>query len=145
MKILVSACLLGVACRFDGKSKRCEKVCSLSGEHTLIPFCPEVYGGLKTPREPSEIVGEHVVNSLGIDVTNEYLKGAEETLRIFNMLGCDAAILKKKSPSCGKGMIYDGSFTRTLINGNGITAELLIKNGVPVFTEDEFNVLFAQN
>lgn len=145
MKLLVSACLLGSACRYDGNSKPCNDVILLAQKHTLIPFCPEIYGGLETPRAPSEIVGERVLNNRAIDVTEQYKKGAKEALRIAKLLKCDAAILKKNSPSCGKGKVYDGSFTGTLRDGNGITAELLLSNGFSVFCEDEIDILIAQN
>lgn len=137
MKILVSACLLGCSCRYDGKSKPCEAVIALADKHILIPVCPEIYGGLSTPRSPSEIVGDRVVNSLGKDVTAEYEKGAKETLKLAKKLGCDKAILKAKSPSCGKGKIYDGTFSGTLKDGSGITAKLLTASGIEVFTENE--------
>ena len=97
MNILVSACLLGCACRYDGASKPCENVLSLAKKHTLIPFCPEVYGGLPTPRPPSEIRNGRVINSEGKDVTNEYEKGAKEALRIAKLFGCKAAVLKASS------------------------------------------------
>ena len=144
MKLLVSSCLLGCACRYDGKSKPCEKVVALAKEHTLIPFCPEIYGGLPTPRVPSEIVGDAVITKDGRDVTFEYKKGAEEALALAKAFSCDAAVLKSKSPSCGKGKIYDGSFSGTLKDGNGITAKVFIDNQIPVFSEDEIDILIAQ-
>ena len=139
MKILVSACLLGCACRYDGKAKPCEDVISLTEKHTLIPVCPEIYGGLSTPRSPSEIVGDRVINSLGEDVTAEYEKGAYEALELAKKFGCDLAILKAKSPSCGKDKIYDGTFSCTLKDGSGITAKLLMASGIKVFTENEID------
>ena len=129
MKILVSACLLGEPCRYDGKSKPNEAVISLKEKHTLIPVCPEVLGGLKTPRIPAEVQGDRVVRVDGYDVTKEYINGAKITL--------DIAILKSKSPSCSNKQIYDGTFTRTLIDGKGITARLLEKNGIKVIDEQE--------
>ena len=145
MNILVSACLLGCACRYDGACKPCEKVLALSKKHTLIPFCPEVYGGLPTPRPPSEIVCGRVINSEGKDVTTEYEKGAKEALRIAKLFGCKVAILKAKSPSCGKGEIYDGTFSKTLCKGDGICAALLMQSGIEVFTEDEINAVFCKD
>ena len=142
MKILVSACLLGHACRYDGHSKPHDGVIALCQKHTLIPVCPEIYGGLPTPRKPSEIVGERVVNSDGIDVTEEYARGAAEALRMAEMFSCDAAILKAKSPSCGKGKVYDGSFSHTLTAGDGVTVKLLTEHGIKVYTEDEIAELF---
>ncbi len=137
MKILVSACLLGCSCRYDGKSKAEERVLALNACHTLIPVCPEQLGGLSTPRLPAEIQGEKVIRRDGADVTNEYKKGAQEALHLYQLLSCDAAILKARSPSCGKNMIYDGTFSGTLTEGNGITAALFQQNGIRVLTEDE--------
>lgn len=138
-RILVSACLLGVPCRYDGASKPVEAICALQGEYDLIPVCPEVLGGLPTPRTPSEIVGERVMMRDGRDVTENYRRGAAEALRIARKNDCTLAILKEKSPSCGSGKIYDGSFTRTLVDGDGITAALLKANGIPVIGESEIN------
>ena len=137
MKILVSGCLLGLACRFDGKSKPHPKVLKLAKAETLIPFCPECFGGLPTPRPPSEIKGNRVVSAEGADVTAQYRKGAEEALRLCQTLGIKKAILKARSPSCGSGAVYDGTFTKTLRRGDGITAALLKANGIEVLTEEE--------
>ena len=142
MNILVSACLLGVACRYDGKSKEVSKIKELLKDHNLIPICPEQLGGLPTPRVPSEKNGEKVINSEGIDVTLEYNKGAHETLRIAKLFNCKVAILKAKSPSCGFGKIYDGTFSKNLILGNGVTAQVLIDNGIKVFTEDFYELIY---
>lgn len=139
MKILVSACLLGVPCRYDAKSKPDASVIALAKRHELIPACAEVLGGLETPRIPAEIVGSRVVREDGIDVTEEYNKGAKCVLDIAIKNGCSIAILKSKSPSCGKGEIYDGTFTRTLKCGDGICAELLLKNNITVLHEKEID------
>ena len=141
MTILVSACLLACPCRYDGQSKPCPGIDRLRARHTLIPFCPEIYGGLPTPRPPSERLGDRVVNDRGQDVTAAYERGAREALRLVRLFGCGAAVLKSRSPPCGKGQIYDGSFSRALIPGNGVTAALLLENGVPVYTEDELEEL----
>ena len=142
MRLLVSACLLGVCCRYDGQSKPCEAVLALGAKHTLIPVCPEQLGGLPTPRPPAEIQGERVVNRAGQDVTPAYRQGAEEALKLCRLLQCGCAILKAKSPSCGKGLVYDGAFSGTLREGNGVAAALLLQNGVPVLTEkDDFSCL----
>lgn len=135
--ILVSACLLGLCCRYDGKSKADERVVKLLEREdiTLIPVCPEQLGGMKTPREPSERRGEGVRNRLGEDVTAHYQKGAEETLKLARLYGCGRAILKERSPSCGSGQIYDGTFGRTLTRGDGVTAELLKRSGIEVLGE----------
>lgn len=140
MNILVSACLLGVACRYDGKSKEVERIKKLLSKYTLIPICPEQLGGLPTPRVPSERYGDKVINSQMEDVTLQYKKGAEEALRLAKIFNCSVAILKAKSPSCGCGQIYDGSFSKTLITGNGTTTELLLKNGIKVFTENSLEL-----
>ena len=142
MRILVSACLLGMRVRYDGKSKPCEAVIRLMDEHELIPVCAEVFGGLPTPRVPAERSGERVITRDGRDVTEEYARGAEEIANLAGMYGCTHAILKEKSPSCGKGRIYDGTHTGTLTEGNGILAELLMEMGVKVVGETEIDSLF---
>ena len=139
MKILVSACLLGEPCRYDGKSKPNDAVIALKDKHTLIPVCPEVLGGLKTSRIPAEISGDKVIRADGIDVTREYKCGAKITLDIAKKEGVSLAILKAKSPSCGNKQIYDGTFSRTLIDGKGITARLLEENQIRVIDEQELN------
>lgn len=136
MNILISACLVGIACRYDGKDKNKTDL-SLFAAHNLFPVCPEVDGGLGIPRAPAERVGTYIINKEGKDVTSEYIKGAEHALRTALENNCKVAILKAKSPSCGKDRIYDGTFTQTLTDGNGVTAELLQKNGIQVYTEDE--------
>lgn len=133
--ILVSACLLGVSCRYDGKSKPNENVIALKDRYNLIPVCPEIMGGLPTPRKASEIQGFQVVMGDGTNVTKEYRKGAEEVLRLCRLFGCKRAVLKEKSPSCGCGKVYNGTFSGKLIDGNGITAKLLMENGIEVFGE----------
>ena len=138
MKILVSRCLLGEACRYDGASKPHPAIQVLAERHTLIPICPEVDGGLPTPRIPAERKGERVINQSGLDVTREYMLGARIALDTALREGVDCAILKARSPSSGHGEIYDGSFSRTLISGDGVTAELLLSHGIPVYTEENF-------
>lgn len=137
MNILVSACLLGVRVRYDGASKTHEDVRSLMERHCLIPVCAEVYGGLPTPRIPAERVGNRVVTKDGRDVTAQYVRGAEEIVRLARMYGCTLAILKERSPSCGRGLIYDGTHTGTLTDGNGVLAEMLMKAGVRIIGESE--------
>ena len=141
-KIIVSACLLGIPCRYDGKSKPTKEVIALNDKYELIPVCAEVLGGLPTPRIGAEIVGNKVLRSDGVDVTNEYHKGADEVLKIAIQNRCTKAILKSKSPSCGKGQIYDGTYTRTLIEGNGILTDLLLKSNIEVYTETEIDKLW---
>ena len=135
--ILVSACLLGVCCRYDGRGNPCDNVISLleRDDVTLIPVCPEQLGGMPTPRVPSERLGDRVVNRTGEDMTDCFRRGAEETLRIARLYNCQTAILKERSPSCGCGRIYDGSFTGSLTDGNGVTAELLLGEGIAVYGE----------
>lgn len=141
MKILVSACLLGVCCRFDGQAKPHEGVLSLLGRHTLIPVCPEIYGGLATPRPAAERVGKRVLTAQGGDVTAQYRRGAEETLRLGRLYGCEAALLKERSPSCGSGVIHNGRFDGGLAPGDGVTAALLRANGIAVYGESEWQKL----
>ena len=138
--ILISACLLGCACRYDGKSHEYD-LKSIEKEYNLIPFCPEIYGGLTTPRSPSEIINGRVINKDGIDVTAQYEKGACEALRLCKMFGVRKVLLKEKSPSCGSGEIYDGTFSHTVIEGDGVTAKLLKENGIEVFCEREIDLL----
>lgn len=137
--LLISACLLGVACRYDGQSKPLpsEKIDALREKYLLIPVCPEQLGGLPTPRLPCELSDGRAIRSDGADLTDAYTKGADETLRLAKTLGAKSALLKAKSPSCGSGRIYDGSFSGTLIDGDGVTAALLKANGINVFSELE--------
>lgn len=139
-KLLISACMLGISCRYDGESKIAiseSNLCSLNERYQLVPFCPEIYGGLSTPRMPSERIGEDVYMKDGTRVTKNFEKGAAEALKLCRDLGIKKALLKAKSPSCGKGEIYDGSFSGALTEGNGVCAELLLESGVEVYTEEE--------
>ncbi len=140
-RVLVSACLLGEACRYDGCSKPNQGVIDKISKCVFIPVCPEVMGGLPTPRKPSEIVKDRVLMVDGTDVTCEYKKGARIALDKALENGCEIAILKARSPSCGKGFIYDGTYTRTLTCGNGVCAQLLIDNGIKVIDETELDKL----
>lgn len=143
-KILVSACLLGVRCRYDGRSVPCEALLQRLGELEAVPVCPEILGGLPTPRTPAERQDGRVVAKDGRDVTAQYRRGAGETLRLARLFGCRYALLKERSPSCGCGAIYDGSFTGTLTSGDGTAAELLCANGVQVFGETRLEELLAR-
>lgn len=137
-KILVSACLLGEPCRYDGKSKPCEAVIRLKEKYELIPVCPEQLGGLSTPRAPSERNADgEFINTDGENVTANYEKGANIALQIAKENGCTLAILKEKSPSCGVHNVYDGTFSGTLVNKMGITAFRLTANGIRVLSEDD--------
>lgn len=139
--ILISACLAGVNCKYDGENNFNEKVWELVKKGEAILVCPEQLGGLTTPRLPAEVVikdGKRcVIRKDGKDITSEYEKGAREVLRLAKKLNVEQAILKAKSPSCGCGTIYDGTFSHTKTKGNGITAQILIDNGIKVITEDE--------
>lgn len=141
MRLLVSACLLGTCCRYDGASKAHPLAAQLAERHTLVPVCPEQLGGLPTPRPPAERRGALVVTREGADVTEQYRRGAEEALRLCRLLGCEAAVLKERSPSCGRGRIYDGTFSGALVPGSGVTAELLLSHGIPVYGESQIEAL----
>lgn len=135
MRLLVSACLLGLNCRYDGKSAPNEEIIKLAERHELVPVCPEQLGGLPTPREPAEIKDGRVMTRDGAEVTEQFERGAEQTVQLAKLLGCTAAVLKERSPSCGCGKIYDGSFCGKTVVGNGITAKKLIQSGICVFGE----------
>lgn len=141
MRLLVSACLLGCRCRYDGASKPHPLAGELAERYELVPVCPEQLGGLATPRPPAERRGERVVTAAGADVTEQYRWGAEEALGLCRFFGCEAAVLKERSPSCGHGQIYDGTFAGTLTAGDGVTAELLKANGVTVYGETQISEL----
>ena len=141
MTILVSACLLGCPCRYDGTAKADPRVLALMERHTLIPVCPEQLGGLPTPRLPSERREGGVFDRGGKNVTPQYRQGAEEVLRLARLYGCTHAVLKERSPSCGSGQIYDGSFSHVLVPGSGVAAELLAQNGITVLGESQADLL----
>jgi uncharacterized protein YbbK (DUF523 family) len=144
---LASACLLGITCRWDGNSNVNDKVLKLAQRELLVPVCPEQLGRLPTPRDRQEIQdgsGEsvldnksHVVTSTGRDVTAQFLRGAQETLKIARLLGIREFIGKAGSPSCGCGRTYNGSFSGKPTSGNGVTAALLQRNGIKLMSEDE--------
>jgi uncharacterized protein YbbK (DUF523 family) len=136
MKI-VSACLAGINCNYKGQASPCPKVIELVKQGKAIPVCPEQLGGLTTPRTPAEIKNGKVITRDGRNVTEYFQKGAIEGLKIALIVKCDQAILKARSPSCGKGEIYDGTFTKTKVKGNGLFADKLIKSNIQVVTEEE--------
>ncbi|MEL7606159.1 hypothetical protein SDC9_61152 [bioreactor metagenome] len=136
---IVSACLCGENCRYDGKSTLSEKIKRLVDEGKAIMVCPEVDGGLPIPRHPCEIRNSKVVNNNNEDKTEEFVSGAHKVLELAKKHNIKKAILKEKSPSCGSSFIYDGTFSRKLIKGQGITTELLRKNGIEVISDEEFN------
>ncbi len=138
MVILISECLLGVDCRYDGRTNACPDLWQKLREHghTIVPVCPEQLGGLSTPRPPVEWQGGRAMNIEGKDCTEAFLRGAEQALKVSELYGCELAILKAHSPSCGTYQIYDGTFSDTLTEGNGATAELLLQKGIKVIDED---------
>ena len=140
-RLLISACLCGSHCKYDGGANTLpeETLTALKKRYRLVPVCPEVAGGLPVPRMPAERQGERIVTSAGGDVTEAYGRGAETALKLAGKFGCRAALLKHRSPSCGNSLIYDGTFTSTLIKGRGTAAEILMKEGIPVYNENEVN------
>ena len=141
--LLISACLLGVECKYSGGSNALpeETVEKLRARYRLIPVCPETAGGLPTPRDPSERLGECVVSCRGADVTRQFEKGAQAALTLAKRYGCSRALMKEHSPSCGSGLIYDGSFSGKLVEGDGCAAELLKAAGVSVVGENVTELL----
>lgn len=141
--LLISACLLGVECKYSGGSNALpeETIEKLRTRYRLIPVCPETAGGLPTPRDPSERLGERVVSCRGADVTAQFKKGAEAALTLARRHGCTTALMKEHSPSCGSGLIYDGSFSGKLVKGDGCAAELLKAAGVSVVGENMTELL----
>lgn len=143
-RLLVSACLLGENCKYNGSNNKNEKVIALEEYFDIIPVCPECFGGLKIPRVPNEIINGRAISKNGEDFTAEYFDGAEKTLYIAGESNAQYAVLKERSPSCGKGVIYDGTFSGTLKSGNGITAQLLMDNGIQIFGESETDKLLDE-
>ena len=139
-RILVSACLLGVPCRYDGSGAVREELRGLAAEEgiQLIPVCPEQLGGLPTPRPPAERVGDRVMTRSGEDVTAEYRRGAERTAELARLFGCTGALLKARSPSCGSGSIYDGTFSGTRAPGDGMTVQMLKAEELMIFDEEHW-------
>lgn len=135
MKIGVSKCLFGYECRYDGKSKPNQEIMDLLKNHEIVLICPEELGGLSTPRPSSERQNNKWINTKGENVTNYYLKGAKEAYKLIE--DCDFVISKAKSPACGKNRIYDGTFTKTLTNGNGSFVEECLKNNKRIYNENE--------
>lgn len=140
-KLLISACLLGEKCRYDGGGNYVPAVEKLREKYELIPVCPEQLGGLPTPRVPSERVGERVLSKTGADVTEAFRRGAMRALEIAQTHGAVQAVLKERSPSCGCGTIYDGSFSGRLVSGDGTAAELLKQNGIAIRGESRIEEL----
>ena len=143
MNILVSACLLGVNCRYNGKGELAPGIRELMERCHPVPVCPEIMGGLPTPRTSAERSGGRVITRDGDDVTDAYERGAEEAVRLAKLYGCRYAVLKERSPSCGSGTIYDGTFTGTRIPGDGVTAARLAQEGVAVYGESSIGQLIS--
>lgn len=137
--IIVSACLAGIFCRYNGEIVPFEPVVELVRQGRAIPFCPEAMGGLPTPRPPCEIRHGRIINKDGVDQTEEFHRGAEEGLRLARLVGATEAVLKSNSPSCGHGTIYDGTFTGTRIPGNGVFADILTRHGITVRSEEDLS------
>ena len=140
-KILISACLVGENCKYNGGNNLNPQIDALLEKYNLIPFCPEEEGGLPTPRNPSEVKGESVFMDNGKDVTENFFKGAKKALMLCLFLKIKIAVLKERSPSCGTHQIHDGSFSGKLIDGMGVTAKMLKENGINVYSEDEIDKL----
>lgn len=140
-RLLVSACLLGENCKYSGGNNYAPAVEALRERFELVPACPEQLGGLPTPRVPSERVGERVLTRDGRDVTEAFHSGAARTLAIAQAEGITRAVLQERSPSCGSGCVYDGTFSGTLVPGRGVTAELLEENGVQVLSGSRLDEL----
>lgn len=139
MKIAVSACLLGENCKYSGGNNKCDEVLELGKKHTLIPICPECFAGLPIPRVPSEIKDGRVFSKTGEDLTDAFADGAEKALYVAEEKGCQIAVLKERSPSCGFGKIYDGTFSGQLVDGNGIAAQLFYDHGIIVLGESKID------
>lgn len=137
--VLISSCLLGISCRYDGSFKKHKSIDVLLNKYNLIPVCPEQLGGLNTPRDPCEQKNNFVYTDKGVDVTNFFLKGALEGLKLAKIFNCKKAILKSKSPSCGLNKIYDGSFSGKLISGDGVFVNILKENNIEIISEDSFD------
>lgn len=143
-RVMVSQCLLGCACRYDGKSAAKEAAAAQAAARGWIPVCPEILGGLTTPREPAERRGNDVVSRSGASVGDAFQRGAEEALKLAQRYGVRYALLKERSPSCGSGEIYDGTFTGTRTPGDGVTAALFKAHGIEVFGESQLDALIRR-
>lgn len=144
-KYLISACLCGSPCRYDGSSRVNTDLTALYNKGMALLVCPECLGGLKIPRSPAEIINGKVISQAGKDVSNEFSKGARRVLAIAQKYGITTAILKERSPSCGSSMIYDGTFNKKLIPGKGITSRLLWAHGILVLSEENFCDVIEKN
>jgi uncharacterized protein YbbK (DUF523 family) len=139
--IAISMCLLGINCTYAGKNKKNEKAVDLFRAGEALAVCPEQLAGFTTPRVPAEIIGDRVVNQEGHDVTRQFQKGVDEAIKLVQLAGCTKALLKARSPSCGCGKIYDGSFSHTVVDGDGLFAKRLKKLGIAIETEESWSDL----
>ncbi|MCC8193259.1 MAG: DUF523 domain-containing protein [Deltaproteobacteria bacterium] len=139
-RIVASACLCGVQCRYDGRGGMHPHLMELLARGLVIPVCPEVLGGLPVPRDPCEIRGAAVVDKGGVDRTAAFARGAAAALGIARECGVTTAVLKERSPSCGVRFIYDGTFASRLVPGRGLTARLLAENGIVVISDEAFSL-----
>ena len=137
MKIIVRACLLGENCKYNGGNNRCQKVIDFVKDHEVIQVCPEQMGGLSTPRLPAEIYNEKVMNTEGVSVDAQFRKGAKAALKITLEEGATLAVLQPRSPSCGCKQVYDGTFSKTLIPGKGVFAQLLADHGIKLMEPED--------
>ena len=136
--ILLSACLMGEPCRFDGQGKQNAALLELLKDNTLIPVCPEVEGGLPIPRPPAEIEGTGVFRQNGEDVSEAFQKGASICTAKAVSVHVSQAILKSRSPACGCGKVYDGSFSKTLIDGDGVFTQHMKAAGITCISDEDF-------
>lgn len=144
IKILISHCLLGENCKWNGRSNARELLISIQDKVEFIPVCAEVFGGLPTPRIPSERVNDKVLNEIDLDVTKNYVDGANKVLEIAKANNVKYAIFKERSPSCGVHNIYDGTFSRKTIPGKGVCTQLLEENGIKVYSDEEIEELILK-
>ena len=142
-KLMMSACLMGVNCRYDGGNTRLSCLNELKEQFELIPVCPEALAGLPCPRHPLEILGDRVYNNRKEDMTEVFHHGADLAMKVWKEAGCPAVLLQSRSPSCGKGLIYDGSFTGRKIPGNGVFAQKLLDANAEVYSELELDKIKA--
>ena len=145
MKVGVSACLVGKNTKYDGGNNYNEYVIEYLKDKEVVLICPEVFGGLPTPRIPSEQLNDKVINSKNEDVTKQFVDGAQEALKRLQQQNVNVVILKERSPSCGYKKIYDGTFSKTIIDGNGVFAKLAIENGFIIYTESDIENIIKNN
>lgn len=135
--VLVSACLLGKNCKYNGGNNYNEQVIKYLKDYEIIPICPEVMAGFSTPRAPLEIYNDRLINNRGEDYTKDMQRACADIVKIINEKKTILAVLKARSPSCGKGEIYDGTFSHTIVCRNGLACEVVLKEGIKVLTEEE--------